>query len=156
MARQNPCRATSLLGFLVTLTFCVASTHAQSSDSANETISYQDALIQAAVVAPELAYANRSDPIPLPSDAPDYARLSRLAALFPPLEETVVQSTDGGLSEAPPTRTNDNSQPQRRQGFTRVMIVGDSITHCNEGDYTWYVLYLHVAHLLEETTNSDL
>lgn len=29
------------------------------------------------------------------------------------------------------------AQVEAAKGMLRVLVVGDSITHCNEGDYTW-------------------
>lgn len=107
-----------------------------ASELATETVDFSSALQVAASVAPELALGNFSNPIPLPTDAPNYKDLSRLAALFPPLPQFIGEPDLGAIADIH-VPENSSSEVQKRQGGTKVLIVGDSMTHCNEGDYTW-------------------
>jgi hypothetical protein len=113
-------------------------TNVSPGDNATTTVDFASALLVAASVAPEMALANMSNPIPIPSDAPDYDRIRQLADRWPALQETSVSVQDPEVvlaeSSPPPNGTQDLG---RRQGSRRVLIVGDSMTHCNEGDYTW-------------------
>lgn len=112
------------------------STTVNPSAIATKTVDFSSAIQIAASVAPELALGNFSNPIPLPTDAPNYDEVSRIAALFPPLQQFTSKLDLDAFAEihAPPDSSN---KVQKRQDAISVMIVGDSMTHCNEGDYTW-------------------
>ncbi|PVH78878.1 carbohydrate esterase family 3 protein [Cadophora sp. DSE1049] len=104
------------------------------SESPAETGNLTSALLIAASIAPELAAGNFSNPIPLPTDAPQYDDLKLLAAIYPPLPQVNGTPNIEALVDVP---APSESAKTKRQSVTRVMIVGDSMTHCNEGDYTW-------------------
>lgn len=108
---------------------------AESEETPTETVDFSSALVVAASVAPDLAFGNRSNPVPLPTDIPNYDTLSQLAARMPARPETVgepdIEEVARIEERAPPRSV------QKRQGTRRVLIVGDSMTHCNEGDFTW-------------------
>ncbi|GIZ47199.1 hypothetical protein CKM354_001029800 [Cercospora kikuchii] len=100
-------------------------------------VDFPSAVAQEVAVAQELALSNLTDPIPLPTDAPNYAQLSKIAALWPPLQETTGQVLSNASNAATDPTEDRPARLRKRQGGTRVMIVGDSMTHCNEGDFTW-------------------
>lgn len=68
------------------------------------------------------------------------ASIRQLAAQMPPIPQfgaevdpqDVLAQINMGLDQ-----NNGTQDLERRQSGLRVMIVGDSMTHCNEGDYTW-------------------
>ena len=105
-----------------------------TSEGPTETVDISSALAVAASVAPMLAMGNFTNPIPLPTDAPNYKDISQLAAVFPPLEQFAGEPDIDSIAEVP---ANISNQVQKRQGAIRVMAVGDSMTHCREGDFTW-------------------
>lgn len=103
---------------------------------ATKTVDFSSAIRVAASVAPEHALGNFSNPIPLPTDAPNYDEVSKIAALFPPLQQFIGKLDVNAFAEIP-APSNSSDTVQKRKEATRVMIVGDSLTHCHEGDYTW-------------------
>ncbi|KAK0115016.1 hypothetical protein ONS96_013487 [Cadophora gregata f. sp. sojae] len=103
-------------------------------DSTTQTIDIAAALAVAASVAPTLALGNLSNPIPLPTDAPNYNETSQLGAAFPPLQQFIGKPSIENVTEFP---AYISDQVGKRQGAIRVMAVGDSMTHCMEGDFTW-------------------
>lgn len=109
-----------------------------AATSATTTVDFASALLVAASVAPEIALANISNPIPLPPDVADIDELHQLAERWPPLQETVLVAEDLDVATSGMSPSgNETNRPERRQGSRRILIVGDSMTHCNEGDYTW-------------------
>lgn len=101
-----------------------------------EAVDFTSALHVAASVAPQLAQGNLSNPVPFPTDIPGYDRLSQLASAFPPIQKVSERPEDNTFEAV--TRGNESSaEIQGRQSGLRVLVVGDSMTHCNEGDFTW-------------------
>lgn len=113
----------------------------------NEEIDFTSAFLLEASVAPELSQANLTSPVPLPADAPGYESILRLAAAMPALPVTVGEiDVNEIIAEITPPANNNNNDPESqnegaqldaRQNALRVLVVGDSMTHCNEGDFTW-------------------
>lgn len=107
-----------------------------TSDIATTTVDFSSALQIAASVAPEIALNNFSNPVPIPTDAPEYEQVRLIAALFPPRQQSVGEPDLNAFTEIQAT-SNSSNQVHKRQGAMRVMVVGDSMTHCHEGDFTW-------------------
>lgn len=76
---------------------------------------------------------------------PNYDSILKLAAVMPPLPVTIGEPSVGEIKSdiIPPASNNDadtensSGRLNARQDVLRVLVVGDSMTHCNEGDSTW-------------------
>lgn len=118
---------------------------AQNETSSAPAVDFSEAVAQEASVSAQLQLANTSNPIPLPAEnpggIPNYDSLLALAGAWPPLP-VAVGEVDVGQAAAnmtpPPQADTDTSNNSKRQGGAlRVLVVGDSMTHGSEGDYTW-------------------
>lgn len=122
----------------------------QNENSSAAAVDFSGAVAQEASVSAQLQLANTSNPIPLPAenpgDIPNYDSLLALAGAWPPLPVAVGEVDVGrvvaNMTPQPPqageTNNADASNNSKRQGGAlRVLVVGDSMTHGSEGDYTW-------------------
>lgn len=116
-------------------------------------VDFSEAVAQEASVSVQLQLANTSNPIPLPAenpgDIPNYDSLLALAGAWPPLPVAVGEVDVGQVvaNMTPPpqdetnagtsTGTSTSNNSRRQGGALRVLVVGDSMTHGSEGDYTW-------------------
>lgn len=116
---------------------CLLFVLARTQDSTD----FYDALVQAASVATEQIVGNISNPVPLdlPLNITRNREINRLAALMPALPVNVgIADPQDILSDITPPVSNDSEgQMEKRQRALRVLVVGNSMSHCNEGDYTW-------------------
>lgn len=116
---------------------------AQNDSSSTAAVDFNDAVAQEASVSAQLQLANTSNPIPLPADnpgdIPNYDSLLALAGAWPPLPVAVGRVDVGQVvaNMTPPASPAEISEKSKRQGALRVLVVGDSMTHGSEGDYTW-------------------
>lgn len=109
------------------------------SEGPSATVDFTSALIELATVAPVLDHANLSDPVPLPREMQNDTQLYRLAAMMPSVSNTNGHPDPNTVlaSIQPVGPDGDTGRKGKRQGTTRVIVVGDSISHANEGDFTW-------------------
>jgi hypothetical protein len=121
---------------------------AQNENSSAAAINFSKAVVQEASVSAQLQLANTSNPIPLPAknpgNIPNYNSLLAMAGAWPPLPVAMGEVDVGQVvaNMTPPSHAEtsdaDSSNNNRRQGGAlRVLVVGDSMTHGSEGDYTW-------------------
>ncbi|EMD66010.1 carbohydrate esterase family 3 protein [Bipolaris sorokiniana ND90Pr] len=81
--------------------------------------------------------------LPLPINAtqhPQYEAARRIAPIWPSVQGGIVvpQSIKTMAITTPQFKAPNLSQSSsRRQSVTRVLIIGDSITRSQEGDYIW-------------------
>ncbi|KAI5361741.1 putative SGNH hydrolase superfamily [Septoria linicola] len=107
-----------------------------------EPLGFEDAVVREAEVQVEMATANLTNAIGVPPDIAESfnitagfdQRILQFAQLVP---SAVPQYDQVDFSQAladitPPTGNETSDQIGRRQGRMRVLVVGDSISHCNE------------------------
>lgn len=89
-------------------------------------------------MAPALVRGNLSDPVPLPGDIHNNTHLHRLAAIMPPVPDNQGRPDPKSVlaSIQPPEPDGSAGRNGKRQSTMRVIVVGDSILHGNEGDFT--------------------
>lgn len=129
---------------------CVSAQNENSSSAA--AVDFSEAVAQEASVSVQLQLANTSNPIPLPAEnpgnIPNYDSLLALAGAWPPLPVAVGEVDVGQVvaNMTPPAQaetsagtsaSTSNNNSRRQGGALRVLVVGDSMTHGSEGDYTW-------------------
>lgn len=120
-----------------------ASSSALSSASANATIEFASAVKIEASVSLELQRLATVPAIPLPTNAtqyPQYEAVRQLAPALPLMQQGIkYPETPDLVASLTPSSSNSSSEasPARRQSSMRVLIVGDSITQGQQGDYTW-------------------
>lgn len=122
---------------------------AQNDNSSVAAVDFSEAVAQEASVSVQLQLANTSNPIPLPAenpgDIPNYDSLLALAGAWPPLPvavgevhvgQVVANMTPPAYSQTSADTSTSNNGKQQGSAL-RVLVVGDSMTHGSEGDYTW-------------------
>lgn len=141
----------SLVWLSATLLLGPSHVSAQNDNSSVAAVDFSAAVAQEASVSVQLQLANTSNPIPLPAenpgDIPNYDSLLALAGAWPPLPVAVGEVDVGQVvaNMTPPPHdaetgdadTSTSTNSKRQGGALRVMVVGDSMTHGSEGDYTW-------------------
>lgn len=106
---------------------------------------FSSALAAEASILHDLARLSSSAVVPLPSnvhDIPEYKAVAKLAAgPLPPIQAGVGLPTSEEMIANLVAQANTSSTKRNavvaRQSSLRVMIVGDSISHGQQGDYTW-------------------
>ena len=109
-----------------------------------QSIAFSSAMDIEASVSIQLAQISSIPAVPLPSnitDWPEYETISRLATVLPPLPAGIKLPGSDEIMAQLIASSNDTSNTGSnlagRQNGLRVMIVGDSMTQGQEGDYTW-------------------
>lgn len=100
------------------------------------------AVVQEAQILPELQLSNSSESVPIPVDLSTIAgngtnlrQLQRFVSLFPAVPQTgAAPDFESYLAEIIPPPGNSSGTLNPRQRGLRVLAVGDSMSHCNEGD----------------------
>lgn len=113
-------------------------------------IDLSSAVKHAASISSHLFRETATPAIPIPPGAtniPAYEGIAKIAQAFPIVQKGIQPQNADDLLEDLLTRTNA-SVPQTglagRASALRVMIVGDSMTQGQQGDFTWryrYVIY---------------
>lgn len=130
--------------------FSLASAQNDNSSSTTAAVDFSEAVTQEASVSAQLQLANTSNPIPLPAEnpggIPNYDSLLALAGAWPPLPvavgavdvgQVVANMTPPPQAEEINADTSNVNSKRQGSGALRVLVVGDSMTHGSEGDYTW-------------------
>ncbi|CZT11345.1 uncharacterized protein RCO7_11539 [Rhynchosporium graminicola] len=115
------------------------------ANAQDETVDFSSAVVQEASVRPELVLGNVPNPVPLPHNVegiPNYESILRLAAAMPAIQVTTGEPSINDIKSdiIPPAKSNDADNEEssaKRQNVLRILVVGDSMTHCHEGDFTW-------------------
>ncbi len=105
-------------------------------------------MVRASSISNQLAQLGSIPAIPLPSNISHYNALRQLADLMPPLQKSTPGQEDptaamlSALTDARKGGANSSGSPAEeglagRQTALRVMIVGDSMTQGQQGDWTW-------------------
>ena len=126
-------------------------TESSASPSANgpmatssSTIAFSSAVAIESLISAQVSQLASVPPIPLPTTIDDYNTWTQVAKLMPPLQ--TYEAKDNTLQMMAAIR--DSIRTDSDTGMTvngligrgnalRVMIVGDSMTQGQEGDYTW-------------------
>jgi lysophospholipase L1-like esterase len=114
----------------------IASTPASKTSN---TVDFSSAVLLAASLSWQHEQLASIPAIPMPTnvtDMPDYAAARQLAPVMPPLQAGVTFS-DAERMVADLIAHSTGKALAERQAALRVMIVGDSMTQGQEGDWTW-------------------
>jgi lysophospholipase L1-like esterase len=123
-----------------------STTPAQSNltTASNTTIAFSSAVSLASSVSNQLAQLTSIPAIPLPSTISNYKTWTQLASMMPPLQTNTVDHDTAEMLAAVRNSlkgTSNNGTTAGglagRQAAIRVMIVGDSMSQGQQGDWTW-------------------
>ncbi|RAH49623.1 uncharacterized protein BO95DRAFT_450154 [Aspergillus brunneoviolaceus CBS 621.78] len=112
--------------------------------TSTSTIAFSSALAVESHVSAQLSQLASVPPIPLPTTIDNYKTWTQVASLMPPLQTKNVKADTmemvAAVRDAIKTESDSGATIQSlagRDAALRVMIVGDSMTQGQEGDYTW-------------------
>ncbi|KAK0124754.1 hypothetical protein ONS96_008636 [Cadophora gregata f. sp. sojae] len=125
-----------------------ASTHAASDASptsaAPSTIAFSSAVQLESSLAWQARQIVNKPVLPLPkniTDFPEYEAVAKIAPRLPLIQDGIVFPEAEDMIANLVATTNATGPSiagrDRRQSGLRVMVVGDSMTHGQQGDYTW-------------------
>lgn len=114
------------------------------ASTSTSTIAFSSALAVESHVSAQLSQLASVPPIPLPTTIDNYKTWTQVASLMPPLQTNNVKADTmemvAAVRDAIKTESDSGATIQSlagRDAALRVMIVGDSMTQGQEGDYTW-------------------
>ncbi|PYI07875.1 hypothetical protein BO78DRAFT_442365 [Aspergillus sclerotiicarbonarius CBS 121057] len=119
-------------------------TASSATATSTQTIAFSSAVAIESRVSAQLSQLASVPPIPLPTTIDDYDTWTQVASLMPPLQTNdVVEDTMGMVAAVRDTVKTESDSGVTVQGLAgrdatlRVIIVGDSMTQGQQGDYTW-------------------
>ncbi|RAL11188.1 uncharacterized protein BO97DRAFT_347859, partial [Aspergillus homomorphus CBS 101889] len=112
--------------------------------TSTQTIAFSSAVVVESRVSAQMSQLASVPPIPLPTTIDNYETWTQVASLMPPLQTNNVKEDTldmvAAVRDAIKTDSNSGTTIQGlvgREAPLRVLIVGDSMTQGQEGDYTW-------------------
>lgn len=112
--------------------------------TSTQTIAFSSAVVIESRISAQLSQLASVPPIPLPTTIEDYETWTQVASLMPPLQTTdVTDDTMAMVAAVRDTIKTDSDSGVTVQGLAgrdatlRVIIVGDSMSQGQQGDYTW-------------------
>ncbi|KAH7409724.1 carbohydrate esterase family 3 protein [Cadophora sp. MPI-SDFR-AT-0126] len=146
-ASSGACRSLRCVltySFLLFLASVRAASDASSTSTTPSTIAFSSAVHLASSLAWEASQIVNRPVLPLPKNitaVPEYEAVSKIAPGLPPIQAGIVFPEAEDMIAKLVAMSNGTGPSiqgrDRRQSGLRVMVVGDSMTHGQQGDYTW-------------------